>query len=142
MKKIWYWTMFGIESAGMAFILYKTLPLYRRLLRGPGGDRPGSHLIVPAVCAVIVMQVCYWTKRTVRPPLARRPNALLNHVLLFFSRLCFIFAGAIFSLVIFTRSADTRWSPVGTAILVAATFAQFCYVREIEALARKFEEPG
>ena len=142
MNKIWYWTLFGMESAGMAYIFYRVLPFYRGLLRGPGGDRPGAHLIVPGLCVLLIMQVCYWSKRKVRIPLARRQNAFVAHVLLFLSRLSFIFAGAVLSLAIFTRSADTRFSPIGIAILVAATFAQFCYARELEALSRKFEEPG
>jgi len=141
-KKTWYWTLFGVETAGMVFILYITLPFYRLMLRGPAGDRPGARLILPAVCVVTVMQICYWSKRKIRPPVRRHPNALIANVLLFVSRLSFIFAGAVFSLTVFTRSGDTRTSPIGIAALIAATFAQFCYVRELENLARKFEDPA
>jgi hypothetical protein len=142
MKRIWYWTMFAVESAGMIFILYEALPLYQRLLRGPGGDRPGAHLLLPGVCIVIVMQICYWTMRRIRPRIARRSNAFVAHLLLFLSRLSFIFAGALLSLMLFNRSADTRTSPFGIVMLLATAFAQFCYVRELEALSRKFEEQG
>src|SRR5215471_10464395 len=139
MKKTLYWTLFGIESAGMVFILYEALPLYRRLIRGPGGEQPGSRLLLPGLLAVVVMQVSYWTKRRVRPPIAGR-SVFLGHILLFLSRLIFIFAGALLSLVLLTRSADTRTSPLGIAILVAVTFAQFCHLRELETGARRFEE--
>jgi len=142
MKKIWYWAMFAVESAGMIYIIYVALPLYRRLLRTPGEDRPGARLLLPALCTVIVMQACYWTKRKIRPSLGRKRSVVLGHLLLFFARLSFIFAGAFLSLILFTRSADTRVSVVGIATVFATTFAQFCYVRELEALSRKFEEPG
>jgi hypothetical protein len=142
MKRIWYWVMFDVESAGMLFILYEALPLYQRLLRGPGGNQPGAYLLLPAVCIVIVMQVCYWTMRRIRPRIARRPNAFVAHLLLFLSRLSFIFAGALLSLMLFNRSADTRVSRFGIVMLLATAFAQFCYVRELEALSRKFEEQG
>jgi hypothetical protein len=126
----------------MAFILYEALPLYRKLLRGPGGYEPGSYLLVPALCAVIVMQACYWSMRQIRPPISRRRNAFLGHLLLFLSRLSFIFAGSVLSLALFTRSQDTTLSVAGIVLLLATTFAQFCYARELEALSRKFEEPG
>ena len=142
MKKIWYWSMFAVQSAGMLFILYEALPLYRRLLRGPGEDQPGSYLFVPGVCVVIVMQVCYWGNRNVRLRLGLKRNVFLGHILLYLARLSFIFAGAMLSLALFVRSADTRLSSIGIAILVATTFAQFCYARELEALARELEKPG
>jgi hypothetical protein len=96
----------------------------------------------PALCAVIVMQACYWSMRKIRPPIARRRNVFVGHLLLFLSRLSFIFAGSVLSLALFTRSQDTTVSVPGIVLLLATTFAQFCYVRELEALARKFEEPG
>jgi len=139
MKKTRYWTMFALESAGMIFILWVALPLYRRLLRGPGGNEPGSHLILPGICVVVVMQTCYWSMRRIRPRTARN-NVIVAHLLLFLARLSFIFAGSVLSLMLFTRSVDTRLSALGIVLLLATTFAQFCYVRELEALSRRFDE--
>jgi len=139
MKKIWYWSMFAIETAGMLFIFYEALPLYGPLIRGAAGAQPGRYLYGPAVGVVVVMQACYWIKRTRRPPIGLRRRIFLGHVVLFFSRLSFIFAGSLLSLVIFTRSADTKFSLVGIALLLAVTFAQFCYARELETLSAGFE---
>jgi hypothetical protein len=90
-------------------------------------------------CATVVMQACYWTKRKIRLRLRHDDNPFLGHVLLFVSRLSFIFAVAAFSLMVFTRSMDTATSPVGIAVLLAATFAQFCYARELEVLGRRMD---
>src|SRR5215831_20329056 len=102
--------MFAVESAGMFFVFYEALPLYRTLIRGSAGVQPGRYLYAPAAGVVIVMQACYWIKRKARPPIGERRRIFLGHVLLFFSRLSFIFAGSLLSLVIFTRSADTKFS--------------------------------
>ena len=142
MKKFWYWTLFGLETAGMLFILYMALPLYRRLLRGPGGERPGASLLLPGVCVVIVMQIGYWIMRRIRPSIARRRSPFVAHLLLFLARLGFIFTGAFLSLMLLNRSADTSMSVPGVLVLLAVAFAQFCYVRELETLARKFEDPA
>jgi hypothetical protein len=81
------------------------------------------------------MQACYWIRRRVRPTPPSRDRPVLAHLLLFLARLSFIFAGSSASLIIFVRSADTRFSVVGIAILLAAVFAQFCYARELEVLS-------
>jgi hypothetical protein len=56
-------------------------------------------------------------------------------VLLFLSRLAFVFVGSSFSLFV-VRAQDTHASPVGLLISIWALFAIFCYVLELEALAR------
>ena len=139
MKRVWYWSLFAAESAGMFFILSEALPFYRTLIRGSAGDRPGRYLYVPAASAVVIMQLCYWIKRKTRPPIWQRRRIFLGHILLFFARLSFIFAGSLLSLVIFTRSEDTQFSVVGIALLLATTFAQFCYARELEILSQLLE---
>jgi hypothetical protein len=138
-KRFLYWSLFGVESAGMLAILLTALPLYRKLLVGPGGYRPGRPLVLPILEVTVVMQVSYWTKRLIRPPLRRGDRTVLGHLLLFLARLSFIFAGANLSLLLFRRYADTTISALGAFTLLMASFAQFCYVRELEALARIVE---
>ena len=138
-KKVAYWVLFALESGGMLFILWISLPVYRKLLAGPGGYRPGAPLIGPVLVVAAAMQVSFWSKRSIRPPVRRGHNILGGHLLLFLSRLSFIFAGANLSLLLFRRSVDTIVSPFGVLVLFFASFAQFCYVRELEALARIVE---
>ena len=138
-KRVLYWCLFGLESAGMLAILWVVLPLYQRLLSGPTEDRPGQPLIPSILAVTVVMQASYWTKRLIRPPLRRGDRTVLGHLLLFLARLSFIFAGANLSLLLFRRFGEIHPSVLGVLTLFVASFAQFCYVRELEALARIVE---
>ncbi|HKF45553.1 MAG TPA: hypothetical protein VKG01_20870 [Thermoanaerobaculia bacterium] len=138
-KRLLYWSLFGVESAGMLGILWIALPLYQKLLSGPAGYRPGRALLPPILAITIVMQLSYWGKRLIRPPLRRGDRTVLGHMLLFLARLSFIFAGANLSLLLFRRFPESNPSPLGVVTLFVASFAQFCYVRELEALARIVE---
>lgn len=137
-KNVAYWILFSLESGGMLFILWIALPIYRRLAAGPGGYRPGQPVIFPVLVVSLAMQLSYWSKRSIRPPIRRARNIPGGHLLLFLSRLSFIFAAANLSLIL-RRYADTTVSVWGVLVLFFASFAQFCYVRELEALGRILE---
>jgi hypothetical protein len=134
-RKVAYWVLFSLESAGMLFILWIALPFYQKLVSGPGGYRPGQPVIFPVIVVSLAMQLSYWSKRSIRPPVRRGNSVFGGHLLLFLSRLSFIFAGANLS-VILRRYADTTFTMFGVFVLFFACFAQFCYTRELEALAR------
>jgi len=131
--------LLAVHTAALLAALSLWIPMYRRLVAGPGGDHPGEDVVGKLLVAVIVMQACYWGRRhlpaattATAPP---RHRDLLGHVLLFVSRLAFVFVGSSFSLFI-VRAGDTRPTPVGFAISIWALFAIFCYVLELEELAR------
>src|SRR5262245_10836968 len=138
-RNVAYWVLFALESGGMIFILWIALPVYQKLSAGPGGYRPGAPLTFPVFIVSLAMQLSYWSKRSIRPPVQRGHNVLGGHLLLFLARLSFIFAGANLSLLLFRRIMDTTVSAFGILVLFFASFAQFCYVRELEALARIVE---
>jgi hypothetical protein len=134
-------TLLAIHTGALGVVLYLWIPMYRRLVAGPGGDHPGAGVVDKLLLAVIVMQVCYWWRRLL-PHTPPRPHVLLGHLLLFLSRLAFVFVGSSFSLFI-VRAGDTRPSPGGLLISFWALFAIFCYVLELEALARpRLERTG
>jgi hypothetical protein len=135
-QRLWYWILFAVESGCLLAIFAIGLPVYRRLLSGPGGERPGEPLVGLFLPFVVAMQFCYWSKRRFAAAIGMRRNALAGHVLLFVSRLTFVFVGSCFSVVFFVRSQDTTGSPHGIAVFLAALFAVFCYVLELERLAR------
>ena len=126
--------LIALHTAALLVVLSLWIPMYRRLAAGPGGDRPGVAVIDKVLIAVIVMQACYWGRRRL-PAAPPRPHPILGHLLLFVSRLAFVFVGSSFSMFII-RAGDTRPSPVGLLIGTWALFAIFCYVLELEALAR------
>ena len=128
--------LLAVHTAALLAALSLWIPTYRRLVAGPGGDHPGQGVVGKLLVAVIVMQACYWGRRHLpaveAPP---RHRDVYGHVLLFISRLAFVFVGSSFSLFI-VRAGDTRPTPAGLAISIWALFAIFCYVLELENLAR------
>jgi hypothetical protein len=135
-RRLLYWSLFAVETAGMALILYDGIPIYRRLMSEPLENRPARHVLVPVLCVVAVMQIGYWFKGRFRPTFAPMSHPLLAHLLLFFARLSFIFAAGLFSLSLFRRLTDLSESLPGVVVLLLATFAQFCYARELERLGQ------
>jgi hypothetical protein len=133
--------LLAVHTVALLVALSLWIPMYRRLVAGPGGDHPGAGVVGKLLIAVIVMQVCYWLRRTL-PVSTPDRHVLLGHVLLFLSRLGFVFVGSSFSLFI-VRAGDTHPSPVGLLISIWFLFAIFCYVLELEALARpRLERTG
>jgi hypothetical protein len=135
-QRLWYWILFAIETAGLLGVFAIGLPVYRRLLSGPGGERPGEPFVGMFIPLVVAMQFCYWSKRRFAAAIRMAHRDLAGHLLLFVSRLTFVFVGSCFSVVFFVRSQDTTGSPHGIAVFLAALFAVFCYVLELERLAR------
>lgn len=128
-------SLLAVETGGLFAVLYLWIPLYRRLQAGPGGERPGAGIVWKALLVAAVMQACYWIRRRMPEPDVERKGVVLGHVLLFLSRLAFVFVGSSFSLFVL-RSQDTHASPLGVAGSIFILFTIFCYVLELEQLAR------
>lgn len=71
-------------------------------------------------------------------PVSRNP--LLGHLILFLSRLNFIFAAAVFSAVYLVRINELDISLLGLVFLSAVLFSIFCYTLELERIGRAFVE--
>jgi hypothetical protein len=67
-------------------------------------------------------------------------NPLLGHLILFLSRLNFIFAAAVFSAVYLVRFNELDISLWGFVYLSTVLFSIFCYTLELERLGRALVE--
>jgi hypothetical protein len=67
-------------------------------------------------------------------------NPLLGHLVLFLSRLNFIFAGAMFSAVYLTRFNEIDIALWGFVLLSTVLFSIFCYSPELERLGKALIE--
>ena len=112
----------------------------------PGAQLPYDVVSdVMTVGVLAVMQISFWYRLLFIPIPFRRPNMILNHVLLFLGRLSFIFGGALFSVVAFRhlpelgRETDILLAARRGVILVGCLFALFCTSLEVERLGQAFE---
>ena len=102
-KSTTYWTLFLGQTVGDVTILSRLIPLLRRLFTSGLEQKSPLKIYVYAALGVILIQVCYWLNQRWFATLRVGQNPLLGHLVLFLSRLNFIFAGAMFSTVYLTR---------------------------------------
>ena len=103
MKIATYWILFLGQTVGDLTILSHLIPLLRRLFTSGLHEKAPSKIFVYAALGVTLIQVCYWLNQRWFATLRVGQNPLLGHLVLFLSRLNFIFAGAMFSAVYLTR---------------------------------------
>ena len=99
MKIATHWTLFLGQTIGDVTILSHLVPLLRQLVTSGLDEKPPLKTSLIAALGVILIQVCYWLDRRWFATLRLCQNPLLGHLVLFLSRLNFIFAGAVFSTV-------------------------------------------
>ena len=136
MKIALYWILFLGQTIGDATILSHLIPIFRRLVTSGLDEKPSTNILVLATLGVIIMQVCYWLDQYWFATLRLGYNPLLGHLILFLSRLNFIFAGAVFSAVYLVRFNELDISFWGLLILSIVLFSIFCYTLELERIGR------
>ena len=127
-----YLFFFGLEVAGMGLILWAGLPIYRRLFdleRIATAEDQGIMLI-----AVFAIQVSYWHTLRHAPPFEFSRRPFVAHVLLFLSRLSFVFASSLFALVAYRYSGVLSINPLKFLLFIAILFSVFCFSRHLEAI--------
>src|SRR5271165_1736720 len=105
-------------------------------------DFPGSKPTIKQKLAAVrmlydtIIQVCYWLDQYWFATLRLGYNPFLGHLILFLSRLNFIFAPAVFSAVYLVRFNELDISFWGLLILSIVLFSIFCYTLELERIGR------
>jgi hypothetical protein len=136
MKIALYWILFLGQTIGDVTILSHLIPIFRRLVTSGLDEKPSTKILVLATLGVIIMQVCYWLDQYWFATLRLGYNPVLGHLILFLSRLNFIFAGAVFSAVYLVRFNELDISFWGLLILSIVLFSIFCYTLELERIGR------
>ena len=127
-----YIFFFAMEVGGMALILWDGLPIYRHLFVLERVATTEDKAIM--VLAVLAIQFSYWHTLRHPPPFALSRRPLLAHVLLFLSRLSFVFASSLFALVAYRYSSMLDFNLLNLALFVAVLFSVFCFTRHLEAI--------
>lgn len=131
--RLTFWCCIAAEGVGSQIILWKGVPIYRRLL-SDGAQGGGTADFVWAVMAVLLMHVGHWLAFRLKPRLQFRRNVLLGHVLIFISELSLFFANALAVVILFDRMGELQFSLWKVIILVAILFAICCYKHQLTAI--------
>jgi hypothetical protein len=140
MKTAVYWILFLGQTTGDGTILSHLIPLFRQLVTSGVVEKASPKILILAVLGVILIQVCYWLAQYRFSTLRLHYVPLLGHLVLFLSRLNFIFAAAVFSAVYLVRFKELDISFLGFVLLSTVLFSIFCYTLELERLGKAFLE--
>ena len=129
-----YLVAFGLEIVGICLVYWDGVPLFRQLLKFEQSATKIDEATLFA--AVILIQFTYWTKLQHNPPFSFKAFPFAAHVVLFISRLNFIFASAVFSLVVYRYPEMFEFGIVRTTLMAAVLFSVFCFTRHLEKLGQ------
>jgi hypothetical protein len=120
------------EIVGIILIFWDGIPIFRHLIRFEQIATASDHTLL--VIAAILVQFSYWICLRHDPPFAVPRQQFIAHVLLFVSRLVFIFASTFFSLVVYRYSDVFDLSLLRVLLMMAVLFSVFCFTRHLEKL--------
>jgi hypothetical protein len=127
-----YVLFFVIEVAAMAVILWDGLPIYRHLMILERVTTRADEAIL--WMAVAAIQFSYWHLLRHESPFAFQRRVFLAHVVLFVSRLSFVFASSLFALVAYRYSNALSFDVTRVVLFIAVLFSVFCFSRHLEAM--------
>src|SRR6516225_570113 len=138
MKMALYWILLLGQTIGDAKILSHVIPLFRRLVNSGLDAKPPSKILVSTLLGVTIIQVCYWLGQHWFATLRLRHISLFGHLILFISRLNFIFAGAVFSAVYLVRLYQVPISPLGFVWLPPCCFRYSATLLNLSGSAERY----
>ncbi len=133
MKRPPYWLLFLVQTLGAIVILSIGVPYYRQALLRTEARQPIGIFLLVSTC-VVVIQASYWLGFRGFPASRLGGQPVFGHILIFVSRLCFVFVSSLFCVVYFVRFGEIDARPGGFVLLTFVLFSLFCYARELERL--------
>ena len=127
-----YVIFFVVEIAGMIMILWDGIPIFRQLVQFQQITTGRTQIIL--LIAVAFVQFTYWKRLRHDPPFDLPQQQLVAHIILFISRLSFIFASSIFSFVVYRYSDVFQLSFDRSLLMMAVLFSVFCFTRHLEKI--------
>jgi hypothetical protein len=129
-----YLVAFALELFGMAIIFWIGVPIFRELIHFQQIATTSDEALF--LLAVILIQYTYWTRLQYDPPFNIKRRPFLSHLIIFSSRLSFIFASSVFSLVVYRYSNIFEFNLFRTPVMAAVLFSVFCFSRHLEKLGQ------
>ena len=135
-----YFSLLAVQTAGAAIMLINGVPVYRQMARDFSQHESQPGILWWAVVAAALIQVAYWLRVWLRPPMPRRQHLLLGHIVGFLARLSFILASSTFAVMFLVRFEQLSLSPQRILMVLVLLFSMFCYSLELERLAKALQE--
>jgi hypothetical protein len=123
-----------LEVVGAVVLIANGLPIYRKMLYAPNEQIQHYGALLWALAATGLIQVGYWVRYYGRTPILHFDNAFAGHIVLFISRLSFLFATSAFGYIFITGNVDLEISWLRYLVFTLGLFSLFCFVRELEKL--------
>ena len=136
-----HYLAFGLETLGALILLWNGVPLFREVIADPASHEPRSETLIWAFASIALIQVGYWARHWIGVPMPRFSNAFVGEVLLFLSRLNFVFAASVFSFAFLTRRAGFYLPTFRSIVAILVMFSVQCYTRELEHWGSALAEP-
>ncbi len=136
-----FWIALMIESIGAGMILVRGIPIYQGLLFDPDNFVAHENEALFGWLAVCLIQIPHWClQQYVTAPTMPR-SLLASTITAFMSRLLFIFAAALYSVLFLLRYDEWEGEPFYSVVLaLAVVFSAFCYCRDLEDLSDDFRK--
>lgn len=135
-----FWVLLAVQAAGAAIIIYNGVPIYRRLLARVPERAADDRVVALAVVASLLGLCAHWVRRRTCPLPEFRRRELPGHLILFCSRLAFVFATALFSTIFFARFGELDASVLRVLVLLVVLYSMFCFTTEVEGLGRAMQD--
>ncbi|MGN6554554.1 MAG: hypothetical protein ACTHLW_12670 [Verrucomicrobiota bacterium] len=100
---------------------------------------PHPGIVWWAVVAVVLIQVAYWLRVRLQPPLPGGGHVVIGHMAAFFARLIFILASSTFAVMFFVRFDQLSLPPHRVLLILSLLFSMFCWTLELERLAKALQ---
>lgn len=133
-----FFSLLAVQTAGVALLLANIIPLYRLLALDFANYKPDPRTWW-AFTGMLLVQVAYWLRVRLQPPLPRAGSTLLGHVLQFVARLSFVAVTAAFAdmfLKRFDAMKDMDYPPLRALGVLFIFFSIFCWTLDLERLAK------
>ena len=127
-----YAVSFAAEIFAMSLILWNGVPIFRSIVN----FRRGTTLRDDAFLfpAPLIIKFTYWHTLRRAPPFPLPEQPFIGHVILFLSRLSFIFVSAVFSFAVYRYWDVLEVSPYRFSLMVYILFSVFCFSRHLEMI--------
>jgi hypothetical protein len=131
-----------LELFGVVLLIWHGLPIYRAMLSDPPSQIGYGGNLIWALVASMLIQAAYWYRYYDKSPALPPRNVFVGHIVLFISRLSFLFATSSFGYIFITGNIDLEVSGLRYLVFFVGLFSLFCFVQELDRIGKALCTPS